>query len=82
MKLPDITPAQLLAALTWVVTQVIALGWVNNDTGQWVLQIAGTAIPFVWMLADSIIRHGRNKARAAVIASGGADPATIPSARP
>jgi hypothetical protein len=74
-KLPDITPAQVIAVITWVVTQVVALGWVDNETGQWILQIAGTVIPSIWVLADMFIRGKRNEARAAIIASGGADPA-------
>jgi hypothetical protein len=78
VKLPDITPAQIAAGLAWLVTQAIALGWVNNDTGQWVLQLSGTAIPFVWFLADAIIRHGRNKARVALIEAGHPDPAASP----
>lgn len=65
LKTPDITQAQILSALTWFAGQAVAIGLVDNDTAQWVLQLTTTALTAGWVLADSVIRHGRAKAVAA-----------------
>lgn len=74
-KLPDITLAQLTAALGWVVAQLIAMGLLDSDSGQLVLQLGSSIIAGAWMIGDGILRAGRNRARAALIAAGHKDPA-------
>ena len=59
---PDITPTQIISVIASIVTQIVALGWVDNDTGQLILQLAGIVVPAIWMIADAIIRHGRAQA--------------------
>lgn len=70
ITLPDITLAQITAAVTWVVTQFVAWGWVDNDQAKWMLSLAGMVLPAIWMVADAIIRHGRSKIAAAAVSSG------------
>lgn len=65
MKTPDLTPAQLLAFVTWAVAQLVAFGVVDDETRQIMLSGAGTILPAVWAFADAIIRHGRSRAIAA-----------------
>lgn len=62
MKMPDITLAQLTAALTWVVAQAVASGLVDNSQAQLILQIGSTGLSAVWVIADAIIRNGRSRA--------------------
>jgi hypothetical protein len=62
--MPDVTPAQLLAVITFAVAQAVAWGWVNNDTGQLVISIAGTVIAAAWKIADMFIRRARNQRKA------------------
>jgi hypothetical protein len=66
---PNITTAQILAVLTFVVTQVVAWGWVDNDNGQKFLSIGGIVIPAVWKLADAYLRGKRNEAAAVAAAT-------------
>jgi hypothetical protein len=75
MNLPDVTAAQVLAVIAFVVAQLVAYGVIDGTVQQAVLSAAGTVVPAFWALADSIIRHGRNNARAAIIVAGGKDPA-------
>lgn len=70
VKMPDITLAQVLAAVAFLVGQAVAWGWVDNDTGQWVISLASTILSAGWQVADSIIRHGRSKVVAAAVAQG------------
>lgn len=69
LKTPDITPAQVIAAITFIVAQIVARGLMDNETGQLVVQIAGAVVPVAWMVADAIIRHGRANAKATVEAA-------------
>lgn len=59
---PDITAAQLVAALTWVVAQAVAFGWIDGKSSQVILSVGATVLAAAWKIADSIIRNGRNKA--------------------
>jgi len=68
-KTPDITLAQILAAVGWVVAQLVTMGVVDNNTSQFILQVASTGITAAWMIADAVIRHGRSKVAAAAAAS-------------
>lgn len=64
-KMPDITPAQLVAALTWIVAQAVAFGYLDTQRSQLVLSVGSTVIAAAWKIADAIIRNGRAKAVAA-----------------
>lgn len=66
---PDITLAQILAAITWVVGQLVTMGVVDNAQSQFILSLSTTAITAAWVIADSVIRHGRSKAVAAAVAA-------------
>lgn len=65
LKAPDITPAQIVAGVTWVGGEILAMGLIDNNTNQHIVEFASTAIPAAWIVADSIIRLGRAKAVAA-----------------
>ena len=64
-KMPDVTPAQLVAALGWVVSQAVAFGWLDTMKSQLVLSAGSTVIFAAWKIADAVIRNGRAKAVAA-----------------
>jgi hypothetical protein len=68
--LPDITPAQLIAALSWVAAQAVAAGWVNNDQSQHWLQLGSTIISAVWIVGDAALRGFRNIRKAAEAKAG------------
>lgn len=58
---PDITPAQILAVLKFVVAFLVARTLISDDQAQLVLEIAGTVVPCVLFAADAYIRRGRAK---------------------
>lgn len=60
-KFPDVTLAQLLAAFTWAVGQLVVMGFVDSETSKVVLSVGLTVIAAAWKIADSIIRNGRAK---------------------
>ena len=64
-NMPDVTPAQLVAALGWVVSQAVAFGWLDTMKSQLVLSAGSTVIFAAWKIADAVIRNGRAKAVAA-----------------
>jgi len=68
--MPDITPAQVLALVTFLVAQLVAYGVIDGTAQQAVLSAAGTVIPAVWTLADALLRGARNKAHAAALLTG------------
>ena len=75
-KFPDITPAQVIAALTWIAAQAVAAGWVSNDQSQHWLQLGSTIVASVWVLGDTLLRGFRN-IRAAAEAKAG-----VPAPKP
>lgn len=66
LKTPDITLAQILAGVGFVVAQAVAMGVIDNDAASFALQIASTVITAAWVVGDAVIRQGRAKAAAAV----------------
>ena len=70
VNIPKITAAQLIAAVTWVVTQAVAFGWLDSGTAQLVVSITGAVLPMILMIADAILRHGRAPIAAAAITNG------------
>lgn len=65
MTTPDTTTAQILALIGAVVGLLVAYGLIDNDHAQAIVAQASIIVPSVWILADSIIRHGRSKVLAA-----------------
>lgn len=65
MKTPDITLAQILAAISAIASQAVALSVLSPGTEQYIVQIAGIVIPTIWTLVDAVIRHGRSNVAAA-----------------
>lgn len=59
MKTPDVTPAQILAMVTFVAGQLVAFGLLDARREQLVISIASTAIAAAWKIADAVIRNGR-----------------------
>ena len=76
-RFPDITAAQVIAALTWVAAQAVAAGWVDNDAAQHWLQLGSTIVASVWLVADVLLRGSRN-IRAASEANAGIIPPPAP----
>lgn len=66
LKTPDITLAQVLAGVSWIVAQLVAMGVVDNNQASFALQVASTVLTAAWVIGDAIIRQGRAKAAAAV----------------
>jgi hypothetical protein len=58
---PAITPAQIASLLTVVVSQIVAWGWIDNDTAKVVISVGGFAIAGVWKAADAYLRGARAK---------------------
>lgn len=63
--MPDITPAQITALVSWIVSQAVAYGWLDTRFSQIVLSAGSTIVAFAWTWADAHIRHGRALAVAA-----------------
>jgi hypothetical protein len=59
-RMPDITQSQVLAAIVWVVSQAVAVGWINNDQAQHWVQLGSTILASVWIIADTLLRGFRN----------------------
>lgn len=70
IKMPDITQAQILAALTWIIAQVVSWGWIDNNAGQKLLAATSSLVALGWMIADSYLRGSRVKAHATALAAG------------
>jgi hypothetical protein len=63
--MPKITPAPIISVLTFVVSQAVAWGWVNNDSGQRLISAGGTLIAIVLPVVEAYLRGERAKAVAA-----------------
>ena len=68
-KLPKLNVTQILAALGFVGTELVAAGTLNAGTEQLALQIAGIVLPAILMIADAIIHHAYAKINVALIAA-------------
>jgi hypothetical protein len=66
LKMPDITQAQILAAIQWVIAQLVSWTWINNDTGQIVISASSSFVSFAWIVADAFLRGKRNEHAAAL----------------
>lgn len=65
LAMPDITLAQILAAITFIAGQAVTMGLADEETTKVVLSAAITVVTAAWAIGDSIIRHGRSRALAA-----------------
>lgn len=61
-KMPDITPAQIAAFLTFVVGQAVAFGWLDQARSQVLVSAGSTIIAAAWKIADAFLRGARAKA--------------------
>ena len=61
-KMPDITPAQLLAVAGWIAAQAVAYGWLTTQQSQLVLSAGATIVAAAWKIADAFLRANRAKA--------------------
>lgn len=61
MKMPDITPAQIVAAVGSAGAEAVAYKLLSPGAEQLVVSIAGIVVPGVLMVGDAVIRHGRSK---------------------
>lgn len=56
---PDVTLAQFLALLTFIVSEALAAGWVDGHTSKLIIGIGGIVVPAAWKLADAHLRGKR-----------------------
>lgn len=73
--MPNVTHAQVLSVVTFIVSQVVAWGWLSNDAGQRLISVGGIVVAAVWQIADAYLRAQRAHA----LASTGALNVTTPS---
>lgn len=59
---PDITPAQVLAAVSAIVGLFVTQRYIDERLAQLITGIASIVLPLVWVAADALIRHGRSRA--------------------
>jgi hypothetical protein len=62
LKTPDVTMAQLIAAVAWLAMQLVGMGLIDENTSQLLVQVGSTVVAGVWVIADAIIRNGRARA--------------------
>lgn len=63
--MPDVTPAQTVAVVSWIVAQAVAFGYLDIRYQQVAVSAGATVLAAVWKLADAWIRNGRAHAVAA-----------------
>lgn len=63
--MPKITPAPIVSVLTFVISQAVAWGWINNAAGQRLVSAGGTLIAIVLPVVEAYLRGVRAKAVAA-----------------
>lgn len=63
--MPDITLGQVLAGITWALSQAVAYGWIDRLTAQLTLSSASSFLAGVWIFVDAYLRKSRNQRRAA-----------------
>jgi hypothetical protein len=63
--MPDVTPAQVTAVVSWVVAQAVAYGVLDTRYSQLAVSAGATVLFSAWKIADAVIRNGRSKAIAA-----------------
>lgn len=63
-QMPDITPGQIAALLTFVGSQAVAYGLLSNQQEQTFISIGGIVIAAAWKIADAVLRGQRAKGMA------------------
>ena len=64
LKLPDITPAQIVALVGSLITVLVAAGLdISKDLQDSILQLV-TVLASLLLVSDAAIRHGRSRALA------------------
>lgn len=61
---PDITPAQIAAAVGWVVAQLVAWGYIDQAQAQLAVSLGATVLAAAWKIADAWLRGRRAHALA------------------
>lgn len=74
LRTPDITPAQAVAVAVALVTELTSTAVIDGRLSQLLIGLAGILIPFAWIVADAIIRHGRSR----LLAAGAPLPVAVP----
>jgi hypothetical protein len=69
-KMPDVSPALLLSVLTWALAQLVAYGWIDDETKALSLSFASTAVALGVKIWDGYVRAARNKRLAVEAAAG------------
>jgi hypothetical protein len=78
--MPAITPAQVLAFVTFIVGNAVAFGWVDQAREQTLISAGSTIIAVALKLADSYLRGQRAKAVAANPSAFAGTPPQAPAA--
>lgn len=81
MKTPDFSPAAIVAALSALAGALVVLFKLNLTSEQQaaLVTVIATVVPFGWLLADAIIRHGRSTNAAAQANLADAQIAALPA---
>jgi hypothetical protein len=61
-SMPSITPAPVVAVLTFIASQAVAWGWITNDAGQRLVSGGGTLVALVLPIVEAYLRGQRVKA--------------------
>lgn len=61
-QMPDVTPAQIAAVVTWVVAQLVAFGIVDSARAQLLISLGSTVVAAAWKIADAYLRGQRARA--------------------
>lgn len=64
-----ISPAQIVAAISFIVGQAVAYGLLTSQQEQLIVSLATIVLPGILMIADAIIHHAYARIQVATIAS-------------
>lgn len=81
-SMPDVTPIQAFAFVTWVLTQAVSLGFMSGETDKLLLSVSGTVIPVAVGYYDAHIRRSRNIAKSTVEAANATGSTTVVNTPP
>lgn len=82
LKTPDITAAQIVAAISAIAGLFVSSQYIDGKTEQLITGIAAIVVPIVWVLADAVIRHGRSVAQGQAGSASVELSASVPAKRP
>lgn len=73
MKMPDVTPAQIVALVGAIIAVAVAFGApISDDQRDAILQLVGIVAPAL-VIGDAVIRNGRSKIAAVREQNGGTE---------